>query len=144
MAFRASASYNRALPKTAANEGRILNYPTRLIILLCLAAPVPALAEDIDAGLAAVKNLGTLNGQALACTDKDAAAHARVLMLAHAPKTQRFGTAYEEATQEGFLAQTRAKDACPAPKTLAARIDEVAQVLRKALPALPALPAATK
>ena len=83
-----------------------MKYLTRLIILLSLTLANPAFAEDVEAGLAAVRQLGTLNGQALACAEKDAAAHAKLLMLAHAPKTQRFGTAYEEATQEGYLAQT--------------------------------------
>jgi len=117
-----------------------LKHLTRLIILLSLAAPLPAMAEDVEAGLAAVRQLGTLNGQALACSEKDAAAHAKVLMLTHAPKTQRFGTAYEEATQEGYLAQTRAASACPDTRTFASRIDELAQRLKTALPA--ALPAA--
>ncbi len=117
-----------------------MKHLTRLIILLSLTLANPAVAEDVEAGLAAVKQLGALNGQALACAEKDAAAYAKVLMLAHAPKTQRFGTAYEEATQEGYLAQTKASGTCPDTKTLAARIDEVAQRLKTALPA--ALPAA--
>lgn len=117
-----------------------MKHPTLPIILLGLATALPVMAEDIDAGLAAVAQLGALNGQALACADKDAAARAKTLMLAHAPKTQRFGTAYEEATQEGYLAQTRAAGGCPDAKTLAARIDDVALRLGKALP--PAPPAA--
>jgi hypothetical protein len=117
-----------------------LKHLTRLIILLSLTLINPAIAEDVEAGLATVKQLGTLNGQALACAEKDAAAHAKLLMLAHSPKTQRFGTAYEEATQEGYLAQTKASGTCPDAKTLAGRIDEVAQRLKAALPA--ALPAA--
>lgn len=108
---------------------------TRLIILLSLSSPLPTLAEDVEAGLTAVKQLGALNGQALACADKDATAHARLLMLTHAPKTARFGTAFEEATQQGYLAQTRAVSACPEVKALAGKIDEVAQTLRTALPA---------
>lgn len=112
-----------------------MKHSIRLIILLSLAVSLPASAEDLEAGLAAVRQLGTLNGQALACAEKDAAAHAKVLMLAHAPKTQRFGSAYEEATQEGYLAQTRSAGACPDAKALAGRIDEVAQRLRTELPA---------
>lgn len=135
MAFRRPRPYNRAIPKSALKKGNILKLATRLLILLSLAAPLPAFADDAEAGLAAVRQLGTLNGQALACAAKDAAAHARVLMLAHAPKTSRFGAAYEEATQEGYLAQTRAAGACPEAKILAARIDELAQRLRTALPA---------
>ena len=112
-----------------------MKHSTRLIILLSLAAPLPAIAEDLEAGLVAVRQLGTLNGQALACAEKDAAARAKVLMLAHAPKTQRFGTAYEEATQESYLALTRSGGTCPDAKTLTGRIDELAQRLKTALPA---------
>lgn len=68
----------------------------------------PALADDGKAGLAVVKELGVLNQQALACSAKDAAAHAKLLMLAHTPKTPRFGAAYEEATHQSYLAQPRA------------------------------------
>jgi len=114
-----------------------VKHPITPIILLCLATALPAMADDIDAGLAAVAQLGALNGQALACADKDAAARAKTLMLAHAPKTQRFGTTYEEATQEGYLAQTRAAGGCPDAKTLAGRIDEVARRLGTALPPAP-------
>ena len=116
---------------------RISKTSPRLFVLLSLLAPLSAVADDVEAGLAAVRQLGILNGQALACADKDAAAHARVLMLAHAPKTARFGAAYEEATQEGYLAQTRAAGACPEVKLLAGKIEKVAQGLRKTLPAAP-------
>lgn len=111
-----------------------MKHSTRLIILVSLAAPLPASAGELEAGLAAVRRLGTLNGQALACAEKDAAAHAKVLMLAHAPKTQRFGAAYEEATQESYLAQTKSAGSCPDAKILADKIDEVAQRLKTTLP----------
>ena len=112
-----------------------MKYIASLIIALSLSTSLPALADDAEAGHSAVRQLGTLNGQALACADKDAAAQARLLMLTHAPKTQRFGAAYEEATQESYLAQTRSTTACPDAKALADRISEVAQRLRAALPA---------
>ncbi|WP_395692153.1 DeoR family transcriptional regulator, partial [Piscinibacter sp.] len=48
-----------------------------------------------EAGLLAIRALGGVNGQALACAETSVAARAKQLMLAHAPKTQRFGAAYE-------------------------------------------------
>lgn len=135
MALCPARPYNRAFDAYRTNEGNSVKFIASLFITLCLSAVLPAIAQDAEAGLAAVRQLGTLNGQALACADKDAAAHARLLMLTHAPKTQRFGAAYEEATQESYLAQTRAAGACPDAKALAARIDEVAQRLRTTLPA---------
>lgn len=118
-----------------------MKHLTRSIILLSLAAPLtaslPALAEDLDAAVAAVRQLGAVNGQALACAEKGAAARAKVLMLAHAPKTARFGAAYEEATQEAFLAQTRASGTCPDAKVLAGKVNDAAQRLQSALPIAP-------
>lgn len=114
-----------------------MKHLTRLIILLSLATPLPAMSQDVDAGIAAVKQIGALNGQALACAEKDAAARAKVLMLAHAPKTARFGAAYEEATQEAFLAQTKASGTCPDTKALADKLDDAAQRLQAALPIAP-------
>lgn len=110
----------------------------RLMVLLSLAAPLPALAEDLEAAVAAVKQLGVLNGQALACAEKAAAARAKMLMLAHSPKTARFGAAYEEATQEAFLAQTRASGTCPDAKSLDGKLNDAAQKLQATLPITPA------
>lgn len=114
-----------------------MNRATLSLILAALALPLPAPAQDAEAGLAAVRRLGTQNGIALACADRDAAAHARLLMLTHAPKTPRFGAAYEEATQESYLAQTRAATACPDARTLAAGIEDAARQLRETLPVAP-------
>jgi hypothetical protein len=96
--------------------------------------PAQTLAADVEAGLLAVKTLGSVNGQALACAETKLAARAKELMLAHAPKTQRFGTAYEEATQEAFLAQTRAAGTCPDATQLTDRLNRLALQLAESLP----------
>ena len=98
----------------------------------------PTFAADAEAGLLAIKSLGSVNGQALACSEAALAARAKQLMLAHAPKTQRFGAAYEEATQEAFLAQTKASGTCPDTKALDGKLNDVAQKLQAALPIAPA------
>lgn len=94
-----------------------------------------ALAADAEAGLLAVKVLGGINGVALACSDTKSAARARELMLAHAPKTPRFGAAYEEATQEAFVAQTRAGRVCPSSLEITDELNRLALRLADALPA---------
>jgi hypothetical protein len=104
------------------------------LLLLIAVLPAPALAADAEAGLLAVKALGSVNGQALACAETRLAARAKELMLAHAPKTQRFGTAYEEATQEAFLAQTRAAGTCPDATQLTDRLNRLALQLAESLP----------
>lgn len=91
-------------------------------------------AADADAGLLAIKALGSVNGQALACSEARLAARAKQLMLAHAPKTQRFGSAYEEATQDAFLGQTRSVSACPDATRLTDRLNQLALQLADTLP----------
>lgn len=105
---------------------------TLLLIFAVLSAPT--LAADAEAGLLAIKALGSANGQALACSEAALASRAKQLMLAHAPKTQRFGAAYEEATQEAFLAQTRAAGTCPDATLLTDRINRLALQLADTLP----------
>lgn len=105
---------------------------TLLLIVAVLSAPT--FAADAEAGLRAVRALGTVNGQALACSEAALASRAKQLMLAHAPKTQRFGAAYEEATQEAFLAQTRPGAACPDATRLADTLNQLALQLAEALP----------
>ena len=105
-----------------------------MLLLLIAVSPAPTFAADVEAGLLAVKALGSANGQALACAETKLAARAKELMLAHAPKTQRFGAAYEEATQEAFLAQTRAPNSCPDTARLTDRLNRVALQLADALP----------
>ena len=104
------------------------------ILLLVAVLPAPSFSADVEAGLTAVKALGGVNGQALACAETRVAARARELMLAHAPKTQRFGAAYEEATQEAFAAQTRSGKACADATELTARLNQLALQLAEALP----------
>lgn len=104
------------------------------LLLLVAVLPAPTFSADAEAGLQAVRDLGGVNGLALACAETKVAARARQLMLAHAPKTRRFGAAYEEATQEAFLAQTRAAGACPDAANLADRLDRLALQLADTLP----------
>lgn len=106
-------------------------------VLSCLT--LPALAADVatnaavEAALTAVKDLGTINGQALACADMPVATRAKTLMLAHAPKTSIYGDAYQEATQAAFMAQGKSTD-CPAGADLGGRLDRLAKRLAEVLP----------
>lgn len=104
------------------------------LLLLIAVLPAPTFAADAEAGLLAIRALGSVNGQALACAETRLAARAKELMLAHAPKTQRFGAAYEEATQEAFLAQTRAAGTCPDATILTDRLNQLALQLADTLP----------
>jgi hypothetical protein len=110
------------------------------MLLSALSVACPAHAEEsaAEAALAAVRDLGRVNGQALACGHADTAKWTRVLMLNHAPKTRRYGEAFEEGTQESFVTLSREPGQCPDGSAIATRLDEVTQKLRTALPAAPA------
>lgn len=110
------------------------------VAALCLTSwsalsPVHAAGADADKGLARVTELAQVNGQALACQDMDAIAKAKKLMLAHAPKTPRFGAAFEEATNASYLAQVRGTAPCPAAAAFASKLDALAKALQTDLPA---------
>jgi len=110
------------------------------IAALCLAsltALSPVHAADADPGLARVTELAQVNGQALACQDMVAVAKAKKLMLAHAPKTPRFGSAFEEATNASYLAQVRGAAPCPDAAAFASKLDTLAKQLQAELPAIP-------
>ena len=127
--------YNHVCLPTKGNHVK----PNKSLILLLALAVAPgavtvAKGADAEAGLVAIRSLGALNGQALACTEVQVAARAKSLMLAHAPKTQRFGVAYEEATQAAYLAQTRSSEACPDAIRLTDRLNQLALQLAETLP----------
>jgi len=97
-------------------------------------ASLTVFAEAPDAGMAALQNLGQLNGQALACTQMAFSGKAKALMIKHAPKTRRYGEVFEEATNASFLEQGKALDRCPAPKEFDRRLSELAARLQTTLP----------
>jgi len=100
------------------------------------AAPgAAAPTRDPEAGLQAVVRLGEANGLALACGAKEAAARAKQLMLLHAPRSSRFGVAFEQSTQSGYLGQVKGSAPCPSAAEISVRIESIALVLRETLPA---------
>jgi hypothetical protein len=105
---------------------------------LCLAFSAHA-ADEVEPGLALIKDLGRLNGQALACAHKDTAAWIKVLMLNHAPKTRSHGEAYEAGTQETFAAHARGAP-CPDKAAMTARLEDVTARLKAAFPATNSAP----
>ena len=110
-----------------------------LAVLCGLTFAAAALASE-EAGLLAVRELGRLNGVTLACGQKEAASWVRVLMLNHAPKTRAYGEAYEEGTQEAFLAHGKGTP-CPGSAELSERLEAIAGRLKAVLPVAGQVPA---
>lgn len=96
--------------------------------------PAATWAAESDAAMNMVRELAQINGQALACQDTGTAAKAKTLMLAHAPKTPRFGTLFEETTNASYLEQVRGTAACPDAVAVSRRLEDLAQRMREALP----------
>ena len=88
-------------------------------LLLALASPIQA--ED-GAETRILRELGGINGQALACGQNGLVARIKAQVAALAPKTRTHGEAFEGATQSAFLAQ--GQGACPEAAILGIRAEE--------------------
>lgn len=113
----------------------------RFSIALCfLVYTLSATAGDspIDAGLTEVRELGRLNGHALACSYTQLVSKAKAIMIQHAPKSRRYGEAFEAETNKAYLAQTKNNQAvCENATTLSNQAEVLAMRLRAVVPSAP-------
>ncbi|MBI4809365.1 MAG: hypothetical protein HY799_10520 [Nitrosomonadales bacterium] len=107
----------------------------RIVPLLLLSMTLPAGAVDsADRVLSEVKAMGLLNGQALACSRPESVARIKALMIKLTPKSRLYGTAFETATNESFLAQTGNEPAaCRDAALLSELVEDEAKRLQAAL-----------
>lgn len=96
-----------------------------LTLLLLLALPAsadndnPAVAGLLDGA----RELGQSNGIALACGYTELSSKARAMMILRAPKTRRFGEAFEDASSAAFNKQSISGEACPEAVVLALKLE---------------------
>lgn len=90
--------------------------------------------ESTEIGSAEVRTLGALNGQAPSCRQFAASGEAKALIIRYAPKTRRYGTLFETATNAAFLAATKEGAPCPTEADLAAGLAESAAALQAVFP----------
>lgn len=108
-----------------------------ILLLLSMAFPASA-ADSADMVLSEIKVMGHLNGQALACSHRDAITRIKAYMIKLTPKSRIYGEAFEAATNEGYLAQTKNEQAiCPDEPALVEQVEEEAKRFQAALPAVP-------
>ena len=101
------------------------------LYLLSLAVALHAAEVPADAGLAEVRSLGLLNGEALACSYPEAASHIKLIIIQRAPISRRYGDAFELATKEAYLGKIReGQESCPKVAALTSRADELATRLQ--------------
>lgn len=79
----------------------------------------PAIAGLLDSA----RELGRVNGVALACGHVQVSNKARAMMILRAPKTRRFGEAFEDASTAAFNDQTANSPACAESVVLELRLE---------------------
>lgn len=103
-----------------------------LLFLLALGTALPLRAADQptpEGVLAALDQLGRINGTALACGQQEVVARVKALVIQRAPKTRSYGEAFENATQAAFLERSRQGGTCPAAPELARQAETLAERL---------------
>ena len=83
-------------------------------LVICLSLLISAVAvSDEDPRYQAVTGLGELNGVALQCKYLDQVRRMKAAVVASAPKERSYGLAFDQATNDAFLAFIRNQEACP-------------------------------
>lgn len=104
-------------------------------VALSMSCATAQAAEIEPAGVAEVRELGRINGLALACSQGEAAARIKNILIQHAPKTRRYGEAFEQATQEAFLSQGEKPVACRDGAAYVVEAEVLSLRLQAAVPA---------
>lgn len=105
-------------------------------LICCVILSSGAMAADLEpAGVAEVRELGRLNGLALACSQTESAGRIKNILIQYAPKTRRYGEAFEESTQQSFLAQGVKPEPCREGAAYAVEAEVLGRRLQAAIPA---------
>lgn len=104
--------------------------------VLAAVIPLSAIAaSEADPRYTAVKALGRLNGVALQCKHIDQVRRMKAAVVASAPKERSYGLAFDEATNESFLAFIRDDATCPSRAELARRVGHKVDAMKAAFAA---------
>lgn len=96
--------------------------------MLALLASNPVIAAD---PYEALKALGQLNGIALHCNYLGEVQRMKAAVVASAPKERSYGLAFDQATNDGFLAFIRQGSSCPGQMDFSGRVDAAINELEK-------------
>lgn len=103
----------------------------RLLLQLGLCAFISS-AYAATPSLDAVQSLGQLNGQALACSQKDNIKKIKSVMINYAPKSRQHGASFEQATHEAFLDRSNKPEECSDASLIALKVEDITNRLREA------------
>ncbi len=84
-----------------------------------------------DTQFDAVKRLGALNGEALNCGYIDETRRMKRSLVTAVPKIRIIGKAFDDATNEAFLAMVSEKRPCPSERNLSERVDREVELLQQ-------------
>lgn len=90
-----------------------------------------ASAYAAEPGLDAVNALGELNGKALACAQQENISRIKAVMIEYAPKSRRYGAAFEVSTQESFMQRSQQQEACDDAALTALQVEDLATRLQQ-------------
>ncbi len=103
---------------------------TAWIVALLLFATIASAINDEQ--FDAIKQLGSLNGVALNCGYLNETHRMKRSLVSTVPKIRPIGIAFEQSTNEAFLAMITAREACPSEKTIGKQVDERIELLERA------------
>lgn len=102
---------------------------------LALLLSATAMCADADPRYAAIEGLGALNGVALHCKYLDQVRRMKAAVVASAPKERSFGMAFDQSTNDAFLAFVRGAQGCPPHDSLERQVGQQIEVLTEAFAA---------
>ncbi len=102
---------------------------TSILLLLLLSTAAHAVSE---AQFDAVKAVGNLNGIALNCKYLDETRRMKRSIVSTVPKIRIIGEAFDQSTNDAFLAMIAAKKPCPSEHTLSLQVDRAIEGLEQA------------
>ncbi|MBV2093750.1 MAG: hypothetical protein AB2731_19775 [Candidatus Thiodiazotropha sp.] len=85
--------------------------------------------------LAAISDLGRLNGIALHCKALGETQRMKRVLVATLPKRRQLGELFDYETNRSFMAFIERDEACPSPQSLTLQVDEALQRLQSLYPA---------
>lgn len=97
-----------------------------------MALAAAAGADDEDPRYASVKGLGALNGVALQCKYIDLVRRMKSAVVLSAPKERSFGLAFDQSTNDAFLAFIKDNRVCPTHATLYRQVGHQIDALKAA------------
>lgn len=91
-----------------------------------------AAESSTDARLDAIQQLGQLNGVALACRYDDAVKRMKHAIIVAAPKERVYGQAFDESSNQGFMAFVQGGQQCPGEFDFVRRVEAAIGEVTKA------------